>query len=143
MAVPDIPFPAAIPDSYAVLEDEPRFDPAVHLALEMPARIVTLDAFCYDEKTRTTAPSDMAMAGPFRILSDAGVAAIAETARAFRRLNQRTEGDPRAAYIKPRGPAYSSRFIRDIPLDSEPAVLRSALSDAVDELTPLMCELDG
>ena len=29
-------------------------------------------------------------------------------------LNARTEGDPKAGYIKPRGPAYSSKFIRDL-----------------------------
>ena len=93
MATPEIPFPASIPDSYPVLENEPLFDPVVHLALEKPTRIVNLDAFGYDEKARNAAPTNVAMAGPFRIFSDQGVAAMQSVTRAFKRLSARTEGD--------------------------------------------------
>ena len=111
--VPEIPFPASIPDTYPRVEDEPRFDPAVHLALEKPSDVVSLARLGYDAKIRGAAPTDLGVAGPFRILSAVGVRAMQRTAATFRRLNARTEGDPLAAYIKPRGPAYSSEFIRD------------------------------
>ncbi len=114
MSVPDIPFPASIPKAYPIIEGEPTFDPAVHLALEKPTRCVCLGDFGYDEKTSNAAPTQVAVAGPMRIFSDDGVAAMRESARAFRRLNARTEGDPKAAYVKPRGSAYSSKFMRDI-----------------------------
>ena len=113
MAVPDIPFPASIPAIYPLIEGEPDFDPAVHLALEKPTHQVSLSHFGYDENVTGAAPTKMAVAGPLRVFSEVGVAAMRASARAFRQLNARTEGDPKAAYIKPRGSAYSSRFIRD------------------------------
>ena len=114
MAVPEIPFPVSIPEAYPRIEHEPCFDPAKHLALEKPTFAVTLEEFGYDQQASRAAPTNMAMAGPFRILSDEGVTALQASARAFRTINIGTEADPNAAYIKPRGPAYSSKFIRDL-----------------------------
>ena len=114
MTVPEIPFPVSIPEAYPRIENEIHFDPAKHLALEKPTFAVTLEEFGYDGQTSRAAPTDMAMAGPFRVLSDEGVAALKTSARAFRTINIGTESDPKAAYIKPRGPAYSSQFIRDL-----------------------------
>ena len=113
MAVAPLSFPESIPDSYPIIEGEPAFEANTHLSLERPTNVVTLDGFGYDKATSDSAPTTMAMAGPFRILSDEGVAVMRESARAFRRLNARTEGDPRAGYVKPRGSAYSSRFLRE------------------------------
>ena len=113
MAVTEIPFPASIPATYPIIEGEPDFDPALHLALGKPTQTISLSEFGYDETTVNAAPSKVGVVGPFRILSDEGVAVMRESARAFRKLNARTEGDPKAAYVKPRGSAYSSRFMRD------------------------------
>ena len=54
------------------------------------------------------------MGGPFRLLSHTGVEAMRFIARSFKQLGPRTEGDPKAAYLKPRGLLYSSRFVRDL-----------------------------
>ena len=47
-------FPAISPDGFPALEREPVFDPARHLALERPDRIVTLRELGYsaDEVAR-------------------------------------------------------------------------------------------
>ena len=113
MAEADIPFPAVIPPSYRLVEGEPDFDPARHLALEKPNQSILLNELGYDKSVCEGAPTQLALAGPFRILSDEGVEAMQASARAFRNLNARTEGDPKAAYVKPRGSAYSSKFMRE------------------------------
>jgi len=109
-----IGFPNRIPESYERLRDEPAFDPARHLALEKPDRVITLEEFGYDAQSRASAPSQVAITSAFRILSDEGVAALRAVGELFRRQEQRTEGNPDAAYVKPRGSAYSSAFARDL-----------------------------
>ena len=85
MATVEIPFPASIPDIYPIVKDEPVFDPAVHLALEKPTNTVALETFGYDQDVTREAPTNMAVAGPLRILSDEGVSVMRASARAFRR----------------------------------------------------------
>ncbi|HKY94863.1 MAG TPA: hypothetical protein VJL84_06130 [Kiloniellales bacterium] len=109
-----IAFPNRIPESYIRLVREPEFVPARHLALEKPDRIITLEEFGYDAETRARCPSQVAISSAFRILTDEGVAALREVGEQFRRQEQKTEGNPEAAYVKPRGSAYSSRFARDL-----------------------------
>jgi hypothetical protein len=114
MIAAGINFPNRIPESYPRLVREPAFDPSKHLALERPDRLITLEEFGYDEATRARCPSQIAITSAFRILTDEGVAALREVGEQFRRQEQKTEGNPRAAYVKPRGSAYSSKFARDL-----------------------------
>ena len=113
MIAAKLPFPEVIPDAYLTIENERAFDPKIHLALEAPRSISELTDFGYDEATRAQAPSQLATTGALRVLSEAGVAAMRESALAIRERSLRTEGDPRAAYIKPRGCLYISKFMRD------------------------------
>ena len=52
-----VPFPEDLPQGYAWFEDEPAFDAARHLALEIPTEIVMLSDLGYDEvEIARTAP---------------------------------------------------------------------------------------
>lgn len=111
MAAAPPAFPAGPPAGYAPLADEPRFDAARHLALEPPRETWTLADFGYDDEATATAPTRVAAAGPFRLLSEEGVAAlhtVAERLGAFRRTADRRT----ASYVA--GVAYRSRFVRDL-----------------------------
>ena len=112
MALEQLPFPAYQSTTFPMLESEPEFDADQHLALEMPDHITTLEAFGYDRTTRQQSPSDLAVTAPFSILSDAGAEAVKQVGAALKQLNQLTENNPEAAYIKPRGSAYSSKFFQ-------------------------------
>jgi len=114
MIAAPIGFPNRVPDSYPRLAGEPRFDAARHLALEPPVSVMTLADFGYDAEARARCPSQIAITSAFRILSDEGLAALRAVGEEFRRLEAGTEGNPEAAYVKPRGSAYSSRFARDL-----------------------------
>jgi len=105
-----LPFPSELPPGYETMDDEPRFDAGRHLAFSAPARTWTLGDFGYDRNTIDASPSPVAVAGPFRVLSDEGVQATQGVARRlgkFSRLSQRT-----ANYLA--GGAYRSRFLRDL-----------------------------
>jgi len=108
------PFLVNSPGRFPIIEDEPLFDADRHLSLEMPSGTITLDAFGYDESTIEQCPTDFAMTTPFSVLSPEGAKAMFEVGAAFRSVSTLTEGNPHAAYIKPRGSAYSSRFVRDL-----------------------------
>lgn len=108
-------FPEVIPEAYLTIKNEREFDPKIHLALEAPASISKLTDFGYDEATCAQAPSQLAATGVLRVLSEVGVAAMRESAVAIKARSLQTEGDPRAAYIKPRGCLYISKFMRYCP----------------------------
>ena len=110
MLADPLPFPRQIPTEYAYELDEPRFDPRVHLALEAPARVLSLADIGYTAAETKDCASQLAITAPFRLLSDAGVAAvrhIAKELREKRRTSRRT-----AAYLT--GGVYRSRFLRDL-----------------------------
>ena len=113
MIASGIPLPMRTPACYASLEREPDFDSARHLALEPPERVYRLHEFGYGADECASHASDIAMTSPFRVLSPQGVTALRDVGEGFRRLRPPTEGRPDAAYVKPRGAAFSSRFIRD------------------------------
>lgn len=108
------PFPADLARSYPPIKDEPEFRADKHLALEAGGQRVNLDSLHYDPDEIQGLPSTLAVGGPFRLLSHTGVEAMRFIARSFKQLGPRTEGDPKAAYLKPRGLLYSSRFVRDL-----------------------------
>ena len=112
MSTDHLPFPTFSPSSFPRVDDEPDFNPDIHLALEMPESTTSLEAFGYDRATIDQCPTDLAMSAPFSILSEAGVKALFDTGAAFKKIRKLTENHPDAAYIKPRGCAYSSRFVQ-------------------------------
>ena len=114
MIASGISFPARIPACYTPLDREPEFDSERHLALESPEMVYRLRDFGYSAKACSAHASDVAMTTPFRVLSEQGVAALRDVGEAFKRMQPPTEGDPDAAYIKPRGAAFSSKFVRDL-----------------------------
>lgn len=111
--VTGLPFPES--NSIICYEDDPVvFDPAIHLQLESPAYLKTLD-FSHPSKATSPYPPNknfggLAFSSPFRILSDAGLAAVREVVFRHERHAKRNERIPKCL----RGLGYRSRFIRDL-----------------------------
>ena len=130
---PALPFPGQRPPAYRMLEDEPRFDPARHLALEPPGRIWTLAEFGYGPEVIAATPSPIAAAGPFRVLSAEGVAALREVCLALRGERLGDGGGLRtSSYVA--GAAYRSAFVRDLCASPEVAGFLSDIAGT--ELVP-------
>lgn len=119
-----MPFPESQPPGYTWLDDEPPFDPNLHLALETPGEIVLLTDLGYATEEIADKATPVAASSPFRLLSDEGADVMAETAR---RLD---------TFIKPageriervvRGGCYRSRWLRDLCLSQEVAEHLSAI----------------
>lgn len=108
-------FPTAVPDGYQPLADEPAFDPARHLALEMPETVVSLAELGYSADEIAVCPSPLGITSCFRILSDEGVAALLAVARALTPYIRSAGRIPRMV----RGSVYQSRFMRDLCLSPE------------------------
>ena len=110
MSVHALPFPQHIPAMYQGLRDEPTFNARRHLALEAPALTSCLSEFGYGAAEIHQCASGVAVAGPFRLLSEEGVAAARAVALALR--DQRLKGDRTASYLA--GGVYRSRFLREL-----------------------------
>lgn len=114
-----LPFPSRPPARYAaMLDDEPRFDPTVHLAFRAPAfaSVLSLGELGYDGARSSKFALSLE---PFRLLSDAGVAAlqlVCEKLKAFKFVG---EDNRNASYVA--GAGYRSSFIRALTRD--PTVL--------------------
>jgi hypothetical protein len=93
-----------------MLESEPSFDAARHLALEPPAKTWRLADFGYGDDDIRKCASQVAVAGPFRLLSEEGVAVARAAALELKRW--RYFGDRTASYLP--GGVYRSRFLRDL-----------------------------
>ncbi len=120
------PFPNSMPKGYQALVDEPVFEPARHLALEAPAHIWTLADFGYGGDVIAATPSRVAAAGPFRLLSDEGVAAVQAVCRALREARRMEEGQRTSSYVP--GAVYRSRFLRDLTNSPEIAIFLSEIA---------------
>lgn len=106
------------PDSSPYVDriiDDPAFDPAVHLALERPASMLSLSDLGYGQDIKPTTASPIAAMSCFRILSDEGVAAMQHVCR---QLEQFTTTNDRVVR-NTRGGVYRSRFLRDFCLSPE------------------------
>lgn len=110
-------FPTILPDGFPVLEHEPAFNPARHLALERPDDIVTLQDLGYAQEEIAACPTELGITSCFRILSDEGVACLLDVAR---RLTPYIRGVERISRMV-RGGAYQSRFLRDLCLSRDVA----------------------
>ena len=109
-----IPFPQQLPEGYAWFEDEPRFDPERHLALERPTYTVQLDELGYSDDEIARKATPFAASAPFRVLSDEGAAVLLGVAR---KLHAHAISCERIQNMV-RGGCYRSRFLRDLCLDT-------------------------
>ena len=119
-------FPAQIPAGLRILEDEPCFDPEKHLALEPPARVWCLADLGYGAETIAVSACDIALAGPFRLLSEEGVAALHQVALALR--GERMSSGRTAAFVV--GGVYRSTFLRALCQSPEVVDFLSCLCGA-------------
>ncbi len=110
-----LPFPTTLPRGFAHLPSEPVFDPARHLALEMPETRTSLADLGYGADEIATCPSDLGITSPFRVLSDEGAACMLEVARL---LSVHATSNFRIERMV-RGGAYRSRFLRDLSLSPD------------------------
>ena len=110
MRLEQIEFPEFLPAGVGTLSEEPEFDPWRHLQLESSLHVYTLSDFGYTPEEIARCPSNIALAGPFRVLSDEGAAALLDVSRRLQVFKSRSE---RIAAMC-RYPAYRSKFIRDL-----------------------------
>ncbi len=106
-----VPFPDTQPEGYEWFDDEPIFEPAVHLQLEAPAESLTLIELGYSQTEIENKATTFAVSAPFRVLSVEGAAVMLQSSRRLRDFHRRA-GDriERAT----RGGCYRSRFLRDV-----------------------------
>lgn len=76
----ELPFPAIMPDGVPPLPNEPVFDVAKHLQIEMPETIYPLADLGYSDAEIAACPTPVGATSVFRILSDEGAAALLEVA---------------------------------------------------------------
>ncbi len=116
-------FPRSLPAGYEPIGTEPAFDSARHLSLEMPDRIIRLAELGYGTADIAACPTDLAITGPFRLLSEEGVAALYEVSKQLERNAISCDRIERMV----RGGVYRSRFLRDLCLAPELTAFLSAL----------------
>ncbi len=103
-------FPDVQPQGFPVLENEPVFDPAKHLQIEMPETIISLKEFGYSDSDIAECPCDFGITNVFRILSDEGAKCMLEVAHL---LEPYVSSNARIAR-NVRGGVYQSKFLRDL-----------------------------
>lgn len=106
-----VPFPESLPPGYAWLENEPRFNPGVHLALESPTETVSLTELGYSDEEVASKATPVAVSSPFRVLSDEGAAVMLDVARRLEAFTH-PAGDRIERVV--RGGCYRSRWLRDL-----------------------------
>ncbi|MEM9611186.1 MAG: hypothetical protein AAGA99_27520 [Actinomycetota bacterium] len=121
-----IPFPSESPPGFEWLDQEEPFDPERHLALEPPVDIVQLAELGYADAEVAATATPVALAGPFRVLSDEGAAILLDTARRLEAFVQ-----PAADRIERtvRGGCYRSRWLRDLCLSADLTAHLAAIYD--------------
>ncbi len=107
----------------ASIADDPVFDPAKHLALEMPEQTLTLFDLGYDKSILATTPTPIAATSVFRVLSDEGVEAMYHVCK---QLEAFTTSNPRIAR-NTRGGIYRSKFLRDFSASVDVAAHMSSI----------------
>ncbi len=113
------PFPTSIPSGFPPIDPalDTDFDPHIHLALSQPEQVYTLADLGYDPETLEAAPSPIAATSCFRVLSDAGVAALQQATRGLEPYCRNLGRISRAV----RGGVYQSRFLRGLCVSPEVA----------------------
>jgi len=119
------------------IEDEPRFDPSIHLELSKPDYVVTFPNIEKRKKAppvTSNKPSQFAWSGPFQLLSAEGLSVVRSIVS---REKHRAVASARGSKQALRGLYYSSPFLRD--LQNCPQLL-SMFEDFVGEpLLPHFC----
>lgn len=123
MTTSAIPFPQELPPGFEWFENEPVFDPAVHLSLEFPETVTHLQEFGYSDEEVSRKATSVAVSSPFRILSEEGAAVLLQVARSLREHAISCERIENMV----RGGCYRSKFLRDLCVDPS--------------LTELMCKI--
>ncbi len=111
-----VPFPRRSPSGYQWLTDEEPFNAERHLAIEPPADITLLADLGYSATDIEATATEIAFSAPFRVLSDAGVGTMLDTARRLKAF--RTRAGDRIENVV-RGGCYRSRWLRDLCLSPE------------------------
>jgi len=96
------------------IEDEPKFDPNIHLELSKPDYIVTFPHMEKRDKAppvSSNKPSQFAWSGPFQLLSDEGLRVVRSIVS---REKHRAVASVRGSKQSLRGLYYSSPFLRDL-----------------------------
>lgn len=119
-------FPTEIPEGFPGLRSEPEFNPGLHLALEKPETLVTLEQLGYSSEEIAECPSGLGITSCFRVLSEEGVACLQEVARSLSPYALSNDRIPRLV----RGGVYQSRFLRDFCLSPEVAEAVSEICEA-------------
>ena len=111
------PFPDTAPEGFPAIDPalDTDFDPAIHLALEIPTEIYSLADLGYDGQTIANAPCPTAATSCFRILSDEGVQALQRAAQGLEPYCRDLQRISRAV----RGGVYQSRFLKGLCLSPE------------------------
>ena len=111
-----VPFPRAQPAGYEWFDDEPTFDPELHLQLEEPDEVIMLSELGYDQDEIASKATPVAASSPFRMLSDEGAAVILSVARRLRAFAR-----PAGNRIErmTRSGCYRSRWLRDLCTSQE------------------------
>ncbi|HWL18167.1 MAG TPA: hypothetical protein VNS33_00770 [Bradyrhizobium sp.] len=126
-------YPKELPPGYEfVIEDEPEFDPAIHLQLERPEQIWTLADLGYDEDFIARFASPIALTTPARLLSKEGVAAMQHIAHQLQPYVRHNPTAKRVAAVL-RGTTHRSKFMRDLCLSTDLTAFFSEMFQ-----TPLM-----
>lgn len=99
-----------VPEHIEPIKDGPVFEPSIHLSLERPERVYTLEDFGHTKEAAKAAPFNLAVTTPFRILSPEGVKALRES---IERINEYRRGSDRMANFI-RGSIFYSPFIRGL-----------------------------
>ena len=107
-----LPFPDRLPPGYSAVEEPCTFDPSIHLDLEWPARIYTLEEFGYSQQEIDSCASRVAITTPFRLLSEAGVQDLYNVATHLKRLQTHLPGARVPTHLS--GGVYRSQFLKDL-----------------------------
>ncbi|MBS36842.1 MAG: hypothetical protein CMO26_13070 [Thiotrichales bacterium] len=105
-------FPIRSPSAYSYADGGPDYDPDLHLALEFPEKIWTLDELGYSPTFIESCASPVAITSPFRILSRSGVATVRNEALAVRESHMHRSKSRTANFAA--GGVYRSRLLRDL-----------------------------
>jgi len=107
-----VPFPESLPEGYGLVPESVRFDADLHLQLEQPDKIWTLEDFGYSATQIRQCASPVAITSPFRLLSDAGVKALYQVATNLESVCSQIDGNRTPKHLA--GGVYRSRFLRDL-----------------------------
>ena len=107
-----------LPPGYEFSVQEPQFDPKIHLQLEAPERIFTMEQLGYKESIRARFPSPNALTSPARVLSKEGVATLKNISEQLLPFVWYRDNRARVPAVL-RGTNFRSRFIRDLCLSQD------------------------